>query len=121
MSDKTSVKISDKRLKSCPFCGGIAKLEAHRFWCERTGRFEIGGYSVQCSENECIAKTNFVTNKGEAIVAWNTRKPIERVIEKLEERHEEQFKLYAIAFDPEDRGGYDAYSDAIKIIKEEVG
>lgn len=36
------------------------------------------------------------------------------------QRLEEQHKLYAIAFDPEDRGWYDAYSDAIQIVKEKL-
>ena len=49
----------------------------------------------------------------------DARKAMERIVERLEECQEEQFKLYAIAFDPEDRGGYDAYSYAIEIVKEE--
>ena len=72
-------------LKPCPFCGGEAKLNVHRFWCERTGKFEDGGYSVQCSENECIAKAKFFSIKTEAIDAWNTRTPVDKVIERLED------------------------------------
>ena len=34
---------------------------------------------------------------------------------------EEQHKLFAIAFNPEDRGGFDAYNAAIEIVKEEGG
>ena len=63
------------KIKPCPFCGGEARLEVHRFWCERTGKFEEGGYSVQCSENECIAHAGFFTIKEEAIEKWNTRTP----------------------------------------------
>ena len=64
--------------------------------------------------------TNQFESEEQAIKAWNTRKPVDDVVEALEKRLEEQFRLYAIAFDQEDRGGYDAYNDAIEIVKEHL-
>ena len=101
-----SDKISDKRLKRCPFCGGEAELVGFKY------------YWVDCKK--CHNGTQAYKTEKEAIQAWNTRKPVDDVVEALEKRLEEQFKLYAIAFDPEDRGGYDAYNDAIEIVKEHL-
>lgn len=42
----------------------------------------------------------------------------QRIVKELELKQEESFRLYAIAFDPKDRGEYNAYSDAIEIVKE---
>ena len=55
---------------------------------------------------------------GKRIGSGIMQEVFEKIIERLEERLEEQHKLYAIAFLPEDRGGYNAYSDAIRIVKE---
>lgn len=107
-------------LKRCPFCGGEARLQKP---------YRKRGWYVICKNTNCGCRTPFYqhqyTSEDDlrtiATMVWNTRKPMERIVERLEERVEEQHKLYAIAFNPEDRGGYDAYSDAIEIVKEEGG
>lgn len=68
MSDKTSDKTSDKRLLSCPFCGGKAKI--------------CGYYFIQCTK--CGTSTLTHTNREEAIKTWNTRKPMQEIVERLE-------------------------------------
>lgn len=102
--------MNDKMIESlfpCPFCGGKARFA------------NKNGHWIIC--NECGTGTNYYTESEDAIAAWNQRKPIERILERLEGEAEEQHKLFAIAFNPEDRGGFDAYSNAIEIVKEEGG
>ena len=95
-------------LKKCPFCGGEARfVETY-----------IDNGFCEC-KNGCVEQCKTMSKK-EAIQEWNTRKPVDDVVEALEKRLEEQFKLYAIAFDPEDRGAYDAYNEAIEIVKEHL-
>ena len=114
--------MSETKLLNCPFCGGKAS-----FW--RLSEKQKDGYTdcvfVRCKD--CYASTKKIeynarihkndSEYDEAKQLWNTRKPMERIVEKLEE----SYRLYAIGFNAEDRGGYDAYSDAIEIVKEEGG
>ena len=102
--------MNEIKLLPCPFCGGEAEL--------LKGLCELDNY-VMCLK--CRCKTKLYNTKEAAIKAWNTRKPMERILERLEEGQEECYKLFAIGFNAEDRGGYDAYSDAIEIVKEEGG
>lgn len=41
----------------------------------------------------------------------------EKVVEKLEELADESYKAYCIAFNSDDRAEYDAYTNAIEIVK----
>ena len=99
--------MSEKKLLPCPFCG--AQLENHgpRWQHPLSGSCLLSGYGIWRDRKE--------------IELWNTRVPMENIVKELELKQEESYKLYAIAFDPEDRGGFDAYSDAIDIVKEEGG
>ena len=100
--------MTEKKILNCPLCGGGA------FIYYSGSQFQFG--EVVCKECGCRSGRKKVD---ETIELWNTRKPMERIVERLEERQEEACKLYAIAFNAEDRGSYDAYSDAIDIVKEE--
>ena len=73
------------KIKSCPFCGGEAEIE------QGIGRFE---HSVVCQD--CRCKTRIHAFEEEAIEAWNTRKPMDRIIEQLEEKENDYTyeKLY---------------------------
>lgn len=67
-----SEKMSDKRLLPCPFCGGEAEV--------------VGGnpyHWVFCKG--CDAETGQSATIEGAIGKWNTRKPLERIVERLEE------------------------------------
>ena len=96
------------RLKPCPFCGGDADLE------KGIGRFE---HSVVCQK--CRCKTRIHAFEEDAIKKWNTRKPMDRIVERLEAAS------YEYIAEPTDLGfvtkGRKLYlKDAIEIIKEEA-
>lgn len=62
------------KLKPCPFCGGEADLQESL----------CAGWFVEC---ECGATSRIAyDSKKEAIEAWNRRKPIDKIVEQLEER-----------------------------------
>ena len=43
---------------------------------------------------------------------------VDKVIEQLEELSDESYKAYCIAFNSDDRAEYDAYTNAIEIVKQ---
>lgn len=96
-------------LKKCPFCGGEARLAD-----EPIGKGKCL-YSVLC-ENDCVVQGTYHTTAESAIKAWNRRKPIERVIERLEETKGTIFDEEGKVLTQEDY--FIDIDDAIKIIKE---
>ena len=42
---------------------------------------------------------------------------VDKVVEQLEELADESYKAYCIAFNSDDRAEYDAYTNAIEIVK----
>lgn len=58
------------KLKPCPFCGGEAK------WFNTESKV----YCVKC----CCSTAAFI-DKRDATKSWNTRKPMDRIVEQLEE------------------------------------
>ena len=104
--------MSEIKLLRCPFCGGEAEL--------LKGQCEIDNY-VMCLE--CRSKTKLYNTKASAIKAWNTRKPLQNIVERLEHFNEETFyrangrangKTLAYGYS---QGIY----KAIEIVKEEGG
>lgn len=63
------------KLESCPFCGGKPYINSHPI-AQRKKQ-----WAVQC---RCGARFFFCDRKYKAIEAWNTRKPIDKVVEQLE-------------------------------------
>ena len=43
---------------------------------------------------------------------------VDKVVEELEKLADENYKAYCIAFNSDDRAEYDAYTNAIEIVKE---
>lgn len=97
MSDKTS----DKRLLPCPFCGGELELE------------EKGKFYIHPS-GKCFMNLNAVKNSEIRIKAWNTRKPVDAVLEHLEEEKQNALKLW------DNNSRYMGYEHSIEIIKEKL-
>ena len=69
-------------------------------------------------KNDCVTQYGYKSTKDGAITAWNTRKPMERILERLEEeRKKEGYHMGNSCCGC----GYDAFTDAIKIVKKEGG
>lgn len=68
-------------LKRCPFCGG----EAYMLECASLDK-RIG-YFIECGYVECgvFPKTSIYGNPEDVIKAWNTRKPMEKILKRLKE------------------------------------
>lgn len=69
--------MSEIELKPCPCCGS-EHVEVALYARRRNIQ-----YYIVCIE--CFIKTNIFDTEREAIDCWNTRKPMERIIERLEE------------------------------------
>ena len=92
MSDKKASehKTSDKLLP-CPFCGGEAELysyEAERviYDSDTLGYVDteyFTKYGVSCTGCNCLMAE--YKSEEQAIAAWNTRKLMEQIVERLEE------------------------------------
>ena len=54
----------------------------------------------------------------EALPLVKTAYSVDRVVEELEKLADESYKAYCIAFNSDDRAEYDAYTNAIEIVKE---
>lgn len=72
--------MSDIKLKPCPFCGGEATIM----------QLDSGHYVIGCDDDYmCLAninhKTMIFSSEEVAISHWNTRKPMDRIVEQLEE------------------------------------
>ena len=91
-------------IKSCPFCGGEAKVSD-----------VFGRAGVVCKN--CLSEMRGylgMTNE-DVVKIWNTRKPIDKVVEELEKRKEYQ-KIMAV--DKKYRVGVlNGFNDAIEIVK----
>ena len=105
---KNVIYMSDIKLLPCPFCGGEAELyeQKHKQY-PRT-------YYVTCKS--CHCKTIESRVKGVAISGWNTRKPMERIVEQLEEKA--LVKECDVGGLVPSREKIVILSDAIEIIKE---
>lgn len=66
------IKEQPNTLLKCPFCGGKAEL--------LQGVTKIHNY-VMCMH--CYSRTQFYNTKKRAIQTWNTRKPVDDVVEAL--------------------------------------
>ena len=71
-------------LRKCPFCGGEAEMLKYPR-CEKK-------YVVVCKNNLCNASIGqYSTSKENAARAWNTRKPEEAAVAKMEKVAFERF------------------------------
>jgi Lar family restriction alleviation protein len=102
---------NESKLLNCPFCGGEAEICDG--YIEEFLKTEYMKY-VQC--NYCKASTKLYFTEKEAIKAWNTRVPMERIMERLES--ESRFYNSASDSDQYIRNGI---KKAIEILKEEGG
>ena len=59
-------------LKKCPFCGGKAFVDYHKFWDEKTKDFTVKTYGAFCDKCGSNSWQHYRTEE-EAIEAWNNR------------------------------------------------
>ena len=101
-------------LKKCPFCGGEAA------WDFLNG-YKTMGWSIVCIQ--CRSRCGYHATKEEAIIAWNTRKPMERIVERLDEEKKQARKGCESPISTLDRiahvNMHNTYMKAIAIVKEE--
>ena len=101
--------MSETKLLPCPFCGGEAVLEPRISVHKEINR-------IVCTR--CGANSGLHHTLPDAVIRkWNTRKPVERIIERLEEAHRksEGCPKFEKAFRQV------AFEEAIEIIKEGMG
>ena len=96
-------------LKRCPFCGGEPLLE-HDDLCN---------WFVRCKK--CFCRTPMSISKFFPITIWNTRKPMDRIVERLEELKAEALREYKEFLDGEDYRQSLLLDKVIKTAKEEGG
>lgn len=70
--------MSETKLFPCPFCGGEATL-ANIF----------GRNGVICKECEAMFRMHMDETEQDAIKAWNTRKLMEDIVERLQEKDDD--------------------------------
>ena len=102
------------KLLPCPFCGGEAKyIEDKDFFISRF---------VTCTKCGIETRRNYL-RKDYAIKDWNTRKPMERIVEQLEEelelaeKQKEECTFKGLPYYDRTEGYIVATSNAIEIVK----
>ena len=108
-------------LLNCPFCGvSLKKIGSKR----RGNQFYVHDYKGP----DCILKEfSFKADDEEKMKHWNTRKPMERIVERLEEELEltDKEKRRCVHENPlqfdEAKGYARGIANAIEIVKEEGG
>ena len=100
--------MSDERLLLCSFCGGEAKV-AHEY--TEAWKLEY----VMCFR--CGCSTPPAISEDTVIQIWNTRKPMERIVERFEKSAEFYQKRWIISTKDADYGRSDAYEIAAEIVK----
>ena len=102
----------DKKLKSCPFCGGNNVKIFSECSYQMTGGDEM--FYVECQD--CGSQGGWHTIRGTAIEAWNTRKPIDDTMKQLEEYYIKK-DIYGIASNSYGYGVAHGLEQAIQIVK----
>lgn len=106
------------QLKKCPFCGGDdIQMSAFSISSDCYIICNTCGAVIEKSVpwNDMTQEEHDDECKKVLIEAWNTRKPMERILERLEE----QAAFENVWDDETSCGAYNAYSHAIKIVQEE--
>jgi hypothetical protein len=117
--------MSETKLLPCPICGGnvdVALMGSDiEWWSITRGK---GKDRCKCRlfmESSCFSSDESQEYKEAAkqrmIECWNTRKPMERIVERLEQ----VAKDYADSSDEYGQGKYFSYSNAAEIVKKEGG
>ena len=107
-------------LKCCPFCGGEAEVGLTN---QHDKLFVVG-----CNAPMCYGNINHFTmgfaSKESALNTWNTRAPMDNIVEKLEKLKMRYFLTLANTGDVKNDFAYEnvgnALDNAINIVKQEI-
>ena len=113
MSKEISKEISKEQtntLLNCPFCGGEARTAS-----------VFGRAGVICTECDANIRMFLDAPMEEAIKAWNTRKPMQNIVERLEEKNGYLPKELIHCHEFYIQGMLNGLIEAIEIVKEEGG
>lgn len=127
------LKKNSNQLKMCPFCGGEAKIKWEA-WSEiapTIGTYRLSvNHTLDCMfvrMNGTNYKSEMISNSKEQLAEiWNTRKPMERIVERLEEQVDSWTKVYNVIknrgyIDDYSVGAYDGYYNSLTIVKKAGG
>ena len=110
-------------LKRCPFCGGEARMHKTAFL-----KYEVEVVCKNCGARTLThSSASFSDANMNAIKAWNTRKPMERIVERLEEKlrlaeeEKDRCAIKALPYYDNVKGYATGMHNAIEIAKEEGG
>lgn len=107
--------MSEIKLLPCPFCGGGAEI----------GEFHLLDKEYRVCCKECRSRTPYSASIDRVIKQWNTRKPMERIVERLEELSMRYFLTIANTGNRENDVAYENVANVlngvIAICKEEGG
>jgi Lar family restriction alleviation protein len=76
--------MSKTKLLPCPFCGGEALLDREDIFCDDCHLSMRIDDRVYNGEAE-----NYEEAKKQAIEAWNTRKPMDNIVDRLQEKDDD--------------------------------
>lgn len=107
---RSVVSMGEIKLLPCPFCGEVEEVELIK--CN-------GSWSVICFR--CDISSNYYKKPQQAIKNWNTRKPMERIVERLEEARQKYQRLIKEQGEKEDEAMNIHFRGMINIVKEEGG
>ena len=122
--------MSELKLLNCPFCGGKAFVDTHRFWDEKAKDFTVQTYGVKCYDCQTGTWQHY-RKEEDAIKQWNTRTPMANIVEKLEEKTEflKECTKYGNESSEQQEKSYstmmmyevaDLVDDLIDIVKQEI-
>lgn len=100
-------------LKICPFCGGEAKIDCYLYFDE------FDDWFIRCTS--CFCRTRTFKTKKSAILTWNNRKPMERIVEQLEAMQDNLPAELSHCHEFYVEGMFEGLNRGIKIVKEEGG
>ena len=75
--------MSEIKILHCPICNAESIVFKNRF----------GRYNVGCTKCDLLQTSVNYKTEEEAIERWNTRKPMQEIVERLEEVGKEEIKI----------------------------
>lgn len=113
-------------LKCCPFCGGEAKIV--RYYGKKTIVYAECTKCLAYMGNQRIMTSSrgkeYFESEEKLIVSWNTRTPMDNIVEKLKELKMRYFLTLANTGDDKNDFAYEnvgnALDNAINIVKQEI-